>query len=108
MGWLIGLESGFISLRRDKPTAFWATRRKASLSDSEGNHPKAQEVRGSRRKSTALKQRSEANRRFFAESLLSEQKNRRYATAHLRNSGKKNGVADRTRTDGLLGHNQTL
>jgi len=32
-------------LRRDKPTAFWATRRKASLSDSEGNHPKAQEVR---------------------------------------------------------------
>ena len=28
MGWLIGLE----------PTAFWATRRKASLSDSEGNH----------------------------------------------------------------------
>jgi len=36
-------------LRRDKPTAFWATRRKASLSDSEGNHPKAQEVRGKKK-----------------------------------------------------------
>ena len=35
-----------------------ATRRKASLSDSDGNHPKAQEVRGSRRKSAALKQRT--------------------------------------------------
>ena len=66
MGWLIHLRT---RLRRTSRTfQIRATRRKASLSDSEGNHPKAQEVRGSRRKSTALKQRSEANRRFFAES----------------------------------------
>ena len=44
---------------------------------------------------------------FLPKVLLSRQKNRRYAYALLRDL-QKNGVADRTRTDGLLGHNQTL
>ena len=73
-----------------------------------GNHPKAQEVRGSRRKSTALKQQSEANRRFFAESSTFKAKKSEIRHSAPPEFGQKNGVADRTRTDGLLGHNQTL
>ena len=85
MGWLIGLE----------PATFWGTHEGEARSEperSDGNLPKAQEVRGTVRgnASTGLRN-AERSDDFLLKVPLSEQKNRRYAYAHLRNSQRWGG-----------------
>ncbi len=58
MGWLIGLE----------PTAFWATRRKASRRAATATTRQAKEERGSGQNYCHEQAECGAERRFFAES----------------------------------------